>query len=179
MKINVNTATTKELCELKGLGPVLAKRVVAYRKKEPFKRGKDLLNVKGISEDTLKEWKGQLSYTTKKKANKKSTTKTKPKPKSTTKKTRSTKKTSTKTKRKKRSEYKGEPTLKEVLTDLVDNAVTNFIRDKFEDFDNFIEKNTTPKRKKPSHTFARKRALFTETIQKTSSKPPRKRMLKR
>jgi len=99
MKINVNIATTKELCELKGIGPALAKRITAYRKDTPFKKGKDLLKVKGISEDLLKDWKGQLAYKiTEKKTEKKST-----KPK----------KTTSKSKRKKKPEYEGEPSIKE------------------------------------------------------------------
>ena len=160
MKINVNTATTKELCELKGVGPALAKRMVAYREDAPFKRGKDLMNVKGISEETLKVWKGQLTYVIpKEKVERKPPAKRKTKAKSTTKKPRSPKKTTAKTKRKKSSEYDGEPSLKEVLTGLVDNAVTNFIRDRFEDFDNFIEKNTTPK-KKEAKPYIRKRKGF-------------------
>ena len=37
-KININTATILELTELKGVGPVLAARVVSYRKKNgPFR----------------------------------------------------------------------------------------------------------------------------------------------
>ena len=32
-KINVNTADTETLTQLKGVGPVLAKKLVAYRKK--------------------------------------------------------------------------------------------------------------------------------------------------
>lgn len=163
MKINVNTATTKELCELKGVGPVLAKRIVAYRKDTPFKKGKDLLNVKGISEDSLKDWKGQLAYKITKKKTKKKSTKTTTKPK----------KTTNKSTRKKNPEYEGEPSIKEVLTGLVDNALTNFIRDKFEDFDDFLAQNTTPK-KKEAKPLVRKRKGFIHrdhTKNKTRSTP--------
>jgi len=156
MKINVNTATTKELCELKGVGPALAKRIVTYRKNTPFKKGKDLLDVKGISEKTLKDWKGQLNY---KIAEKKTTKKsTKPKKTTTKKKTTSKRKTA-ESKRKKKSEYEGEPTLKEVLTGIVDNAVTNFIRDRFEDFDDFLNRNTTPKKKEAKPLIRKKKGF--------------------
>ncbi len=157
MKINVNTATTKELCELKGVGPALAKRIVAYRKETPFKKGKDLLDVKGISDDLLKDWKGQLSYkVTAKKTEKKPT---KPKRK-TTKKTTTSKKTTTKSKRKKNPEYEGEPTIKEVLTDLVDNAVTSFIRGKFEDLDNYLERKIGTKEEKPKPVIRKRKGFI-------------------
>jgi len=70
MKININTANTKELCELKGVGPSLARRIMAYRRKKKFKQGKDLLNVKGISGDMLKDWRYKISYSSRKKTTK-------------------------------------------------------------------------------------------------------------
>ena len=60
-KININTATAKELELIPGVGPVTAKSIVAYRKKNgKFKSTKDLLNIKGIGEKTLKKMKPQL-----------------------------------------------------------------------------------------------------------------------
>ncbi len=60
-KININTATAKELALIPGVGPVTAKNIISYRKKHgKFKSSKDLLNVKGIGEKTLKKMKSKL-----------------------------------------------------------------------------------------------------------------------
>ena len=56
--INLNTATPKELETLPGIGPALAKRIVAFReKRHGFKRVEELLAVPGISE---KKWRALL-----------------------------------------------------------------------------------------------------------------------
>jgi competence protein ComEA len=53
--INLNTATIKELETLPGIGPALAKRIVAFRQeRHGFKRVEELLAIPGISE---KKWK--------------------------------------------------------------------------------------------------------------------------
>ena len=53
--VNLNTATPRDLQRLPGIGPALAKRIVAFReKKGGFKRAEELLAVPGISE---KRWK--------------------------------------------------------------------------------------------------------------------------
>ncbi len=53
--VNINTATKEELETLDGIGPVLAERIVAYREeKGPFAAPEDLMQVKGIGEDTLR-----------------------------------------------------------------------------------------------------------------------------
>ena len=53
--INLNTATAKELESLPGIGPALAKRILAFReKRHGFKRIEELLAIPGISE---KKWK--------------------------------------------------------------------------------------------------------------------------
>jgi competence protein ComEA len=53
--INLNTATPRELESLPGIGPVLAKRIVAFRdKRHGFRRVEELLAIPGISE---KKWK--------------------------------------------------------------------------------------------------------------------------
>jgi competence protein ComEA len=53
--INLNTATPRELETLPGIGPVLAKRIVAFRdKRHGFRRVEELLAIPGISE---KKWK--------------------------------------------------------------------------------------------------------------------------
>jgi competence protein ComEA len=60
-KININTATAKELALIPGVGPVTAQSIIAYRKKNgKFKSAKDLLNVKGIGEKTMKKMKKQV-----------------------------------------------------------------------------------------------------------------------
>ncbi|MBQ2676701.1 MAG: helix-hairpin-helix domain-containing protein [Clostridia bacterium] len=53
-KINVNTASATDLCELKGIGEVTANRIVEYRQQHGnFTKPEDLLNVKGIGEKKL------------------------------------------------------------------------------------------------------------------------------
>jgi len=49
-KININTASQKELTTLKGVGNKIAIRIIEYRKAHPFKKIEDLMNVKGIGE---------------------------------------------------------------------------------------------------------------------------------
>ena len=51
LAINLNTATVKELETLPGIGPALAKRIVAFReKRHGFKRVEELLAIPGVSE---------------------------------------------------------------------------------------------------------------------------------
>ena len=53
--LNLNTATLAELETLPGVGPVLAQRIVDFRKKKGgFRRVEELLVIPGISE---KKWK--------------------------------------------------------------------------------------------------------------------------
>ncbi len=62
-KVNINSADAKTLTEFTGIGPVTAKKIVAYRKKNgKFKNAKDLMNVKGIGEKTLQKMKPQLKF---------------------------------------------------------------------------------------------------------------------
>ena len=60
MAIDINKATTLDLQKLPGIGPSLAKRIVAYREKNgPFKRVEDLMAIKGIG---FKKWKKIRPY---------------------------------------------------------------------------------------------------------------------
>jgi competence protein ComEA len=53
--INLNPASIQELETLPGIGPALAKRIIAFReKRHGFKRVEELLAIPGISE---KKWK--------------------------------------------------------------------------------------------------------------------------
>ena len=51
-KVDLNTATEKELQSIKGIGPVLAKRIIAGR---PYRTVDDLLKVKGIGPKKLEK----------------------------------------------------------------------------------------------------------------------------
>ena len=56
--INLNAASAKELETLPGIGPALAKRIIAFReRRHGFKRVEELLAIPGISE---KKWKAVL-----------------------------------------------------------------------------------------------------------------------
>jgi competence protein ComEA len=52
-KININTATKKELVTLNGVGKKKADRLIEYREEHPFEKIEDLKNVQGISQKTL------------------------------------------------------------------------------------------------------------------------------
>ena len=53
--IDINKATANDLQKLPGIGPGLAKQIVAYREKHgPFRRVEDLMVIKGIG---FKKWK--------------------------------------------------------------------------------------------------------------------------
>ena len=53
-KLDLNQATVEELDGLPGVGPAIARRIVAFREKNgAFKRIEDLMNVRGIGEKTF------------------------------------------------------------------------------------------------------------------------------
>jgi competence protein ComEA len=60
--VNVNKASAQELQAIKGVGPVLADRVIAYRNEHgPFQKQEDLLNVRGIGQPTFEKMKDQIT----------------------------------------------------------------------------------------------------------------------
>ena len=46
--VNINTATEAELDTLPGIGPAIAKRIIAFRKQQAFTKPEDIMLVKGI-----------------------------------------------------------------------------------------------------------------------------------
>jgi competence protein ComEA len=49
-RVNINTASEKELMRLPGVGPALAARIVEHRRKHgPFKRPQDIIIVRGMN----------------------------------------------------------------------------------------------------------------------------------
>jgi endonuclease YncB( thermonuclease family) len=54
-KLDVNTATEKQLRDLPGIGPVLAQRIIAARPFSPFRSGDDLKKVNGIGDKKYAE----------------------------------------------------------------------------------------------------------------------------
>ena len=60
--ININTADTRELIKLSGIGEVKAAAIVAYREEHgAFSSVEELLNVKGIGEKTLEKIRGYVT----------------------------------------------------------------------------------------------------------------------
>lgn len=60
--VDINTASAKKLKELKGVGKVISKRIVDYRKKNgKFERPRDIMKVDGIGEKTFKRLKDKLT----------------------------------------------------------------------------------------------------------------------
>jgi endonuclease YncB( thermonuclease family) len=60
--INPNLAARKELIALKGIGDILADRVIEERKKAPFIKAEDLLRVKGLNKTTLENIRPHLVF---------------------------------------------------------------------------------------------------------------------
>ncbi|MEX2534837.1 MAG: ComEA family DNA-binding protein [Trueperaceae bacterium] len=56
-RISINSASTSELDDLPGVGPVTADRIIAGR---PYTRLEDLLRVKGIGEKTLERLRAHV-----------------------------------------------------------------------------------------------------------------------
>ena len=62
-KVNLNTATTAQLVELKGVGEKTAQHIVEYREKKKFETVDELVNVKGIGQKTLEKIRDQITVT--------------------------------------------------------------------------------------------------------------------
>jgi competence protein ComEA len=60
-KININTATEKELETLNGIGEVLAKRIIEYRKTNKFNTIEDIMKVSGIADGKFQQIKDDIS----------------------------------------------------------------------------------------------------------------------
>jgi len=60
-RIDINKATVEQFASIKGVGPVLAQRIVEFRDANgPFGSVDDLLKVKGIGEKLLDKVRDQL-----------------------------------------------------------------------------------------------------------------------
>lgn len=61
-KININKASSAELCKLKNIGPACADRIIKYREANgPFEKPEDLVKVKGIGPKTYEDIKDQIT----------------------------------------------------------------------------------------------------------------------
>ena len=60
--ININTADAKELEKLKGIGPVLAGRIIEYRESNgAFKSIEEIKKVRGIGEKTFEKMRDEIT----------------------------------------------------------------------------------------------------------------------
>jgi len=59
-KIDINKATMDELYSLNGIGHAKAVAIIKYRKKHPFKKIEDIMNVKGIGKKIFKKIKKEI-----------------------------------------------------------------------------------------------------------------------
>jgi competence protein ComEA len=60
-KVNINTATVKELVQLKGVGNQYAQKIVEYRQaKGPFQKPEDIMKVQGVGPKTWEMNKGVI-----------------------------------------------------------------------------------------------------------------------
>lgn len=58
--INLNTATSEQLCLLPGVGPKTAQRIIESRTKQPFSRPWEVTRVKGIGTKFVRKHKDRL-----------------------------------------------------------------------------------------------------------------------
>ncbi|MBH0168685.1 ComEA family DNA-binding protein [Fictibacillus sp. 18YEL24] len=61
--ININSADETVLQTLNGVGPAKAQSIISYREENgPFTSFEQLLEVRGIGEKTIEQWKDQISF---------------------------------------------------------------------------------------------------------------------
>ena len=66
-KVNINTASEKELMTLPGIGQTTAKRIIEYREtKKGFKNIEELMNIKGIGKKKFEQLKDKVTVGEKK-----------------------------------------------------------------------------------------------------------------
>lgn len=62
VKVDLNKATLEELEAIKGVGPALAERIIAYRNEHgKFKTADDLMGVRGIGQSKFERIKDQIA----------------------------------------------------------------------------------------------------------------------
>ncbi len=64
LRVDLNRADARELATLPGIGPKLARRILAHRRRQgPFRRPEDLLGVRGIGHRLLARLRSRLQPT--------------------------------------------------------------------------------------------------------------------
>jgi competence protein ComEA len=62
-KLNINSAELSELQQLSGVGPSKAQSIISYREENgPFTSIEQLLEVRGIGEKTIEDWKDKIEF---------------------------------------------------------------------------------------------------------------------
>jgi len=62
LPVNINKATIPQLCRLPGIGPKIAKEIIEYRRRRPFTRPEDLIEIRGIGEKRVAAIKDLVSF---------------------------------------------------------------------------------------------------------------------
>jgi competence protein ComEA len=58
--VNINTATKTELMQLYNVGNITADKIIEYRKRNPFRKIEEILNIKGIGISTYNKIKNNI-----------------------------------------------------------------------------------------------------------------------
>ena len=59
--VNLNTASKSELMQLYRIGDKTADKIIEYRKKKPFRRPEEILNIQGIGVNTYNKIKNNIT----------------------------------------------------------------------------------------------------------------------